>query len=201
MLHGVFHGDLHGGNLRCCPTVAPPCSTSASPAASTSPAASPSCGCSWGDHERRPRPARPLRATWGPAGRHRPRCGDRRPRPRPAPRSTRPPSRPTRWVAEIRQIMRPARYGARLPKGSGLREEHGLPRRRHRHPRPRPRPVRRDHPPGPVLRADRRAHRRRPWASTPAPTRLDLDGVKASFGVDAATEGLTHTPSSRSAVR
>jgi predicted unusual protein kinase regulating ubiquinone biosynthesis (AarF/ABC1/UbiB family) len=44
MVYGVFHGDLHGGNLFVLPTAAPRCSTSASSAASPASVAWPSCG-------------------------------------------------------------------------------------------------------------------------------------------------------------
>ena len=46
MLYGVFHGDLHGGNLFVQPDGRTAyCSTSASPAGSTSPGGSRSSGC------------------------------------------------------------------------------------------------------------------------------------------------------------
>ena len=48
LLYGVFHGDLHGGNLWSRRTARWPCWTSGSPGGSTSGSAWPSCACRWG---------------------------------------------------------------------------------------------------------------------------------------------------------
>ncbi len=69
MIHGIFHGDLHGGNLlRARPTAAPPCSTSASPGACPRSRGWRSSRLLVGATTQRPqrparRPARPRRAS------------------------------------------------------------------------------------------------------------------------------------------
>ena len=196
MIHGVFHGDLHGGNLFVMPRRPhrparlrhhrPPRRASAG---------WPSCGsCSAATTNDVKGQLAALRdlgalppdtdleaviADLGldrPAGRpdhpHRRRAGEGGAADRQGPA----------------RLRRPHAQGAHA-----LREEHGVPRRRHRHAW---RPTSTCSPRSPTSPCTSR----RPtasgsagtWASTTRQVEIDLDGVKASLGVDASTERLTY---------
>ena len=146
MIHGIFHGDLHGGNL----FVLPDGRTAL---------------LDFGivgrlDEERR---LAFLRLMVGATDERRPRPAGGAARPRRAARRHRP-RRVIRDLGLDQPAGRPdhahrRRDGEGDPAGregaarlrrhaaegaDALREEHGVPRRRHRPPRPRPRPLRRD---------------------------------------------------------
>ena len=111
-----------------------------------------------------------------------------------------PPVDPTTLTADelVHEIQRTVKallgYGARMPKELMLFVKNmvfldGAIAT----PRPRPRPVRRDHGHLAVLRRRATASASPPTsASTRWTCQLDLDGVKARFGVDASTESLTY---------
>ena len=88
------------------------------------------------------------------------------------------------------RLRRPAAEGAHA-----LRQEHGVPRRRHRLAGARPRPVRRDRRHLDVLRRDpRRAHRRRGRPRPRQPTSSTSPASRARFGVDPDATETPHLP-------
>ena len=188
MLHGIFHGDLHGGNL----LVLADGRTGLLDFGITGRLGEQRrlaflrllVGASMNDVRTPARGApRPRRAP----ARHRPRRGHRRPRPRPAAGR---PDHAHRRGAHRRdpaggegaaRLRRPHAQGA-----DAVRQEHGVPRRRHRHAGPRPRPVRRDRRHRHVLRHAATASASPPRSgSTTASWELDTHRhAGAAFGVD-----------------
>ena len=197
MIHGIFHGDLHGGNL----FVLPDGRTALLDFGIVGRLSEPRRLAFLRlllarDRQRRARPARGAARPRCPAARHRPRRRDPRPRPR---RAGRRPDHAERRRAGQRdpadrqgaaRLRRPAAQGAHA-----LRQEHGVPRRCHRHARPRPRHPRRDRQHLDVLR-------RRPTASAsaeelgidPGGYELDLDGRAGQLRRRAGHRGRGHLP-------
>ena len=86
------------------------------------------------------------------------------------------------------RLRRPDAQGA-----DAVRQEPRVPRRRHRPPGARPRHPRRDrHHLDAVRPAPRRPARAASSASTRPSMTVDLDGVKAGFGLDPSVDRLTH---------
>ena len=193
MIAGVFHGDLHGGNL----LVLPDGRTGlldygivgrlsgARRVAFMRLMVSATTNDLLGQMAA-------LRDLGALPPRHRPAGGDPRPRPRPG--AGRPDDAHRRPDGQGGAARRQGPARLRRPDAQGadaVRQEHGVPRRRHRPPRPRPRHPRRDR---------RHLGRASPSATGPrsagtsgiGPVELDIDGVKASFGLDPGVERLTH---------
>ena len=202
MIHGIFHGDLHGGNL----FVLPDGRVALLDFGITGRMDEPKrraflrllIGATMNDVKGQLAALRDLGAlppdTDLDAVIARPRAstGRRSTRPRYARRADRRDPEGREGAARLR---RPAAQGAHA-----VRQEHGVPRRRHRLAGPRPRPVRRDRRHLDVLRRDpRRAHRRARSASTPTATSSTSTGVKGSFGVDPEPPSASPTASCRSA--
>ena len=146
MIHGIFHGDLHGGNLFVLPDGRTALLDFGIVGRLDDARRRAFLRLMLGrHHQRREGPARRAAGPRRAAGRHRPAGGHQGPAPRPA--SRRPHDADRGRAGQGGPARGQGAAGLRRPHAQGadaLRQEHGVPRRGHRPPGPRPRHPGRD---------------------------------------------------------